>query len=83
MDAVVALTSLRTTAPWHHTPPPPQAIAFVTFDSHPAGGVFIPTMHTAVELPGSASAKERESCEARICVLLPLPESEEVPTARL
>ena len=45
---------------------------------------FIPTMHTAVELPGTEGAKVRESVEARVCVLLPLPPGEaEAPSARL
>lgn len=50
-----------------------EAMVFVTFDSHPPGGVFVPTMHTAVSLPGQEREPPRESCEIRCMVLLPLP----------
>eukprot|EP01051_Picozoa_sp_SAG22_P004064 SAG22_NODE_209_length_15177_cov_9.282995_14_plen_216_part_00 len=52
-----------------------EALVFVTYDSAPEGGVYIPTLHTAVELPGSAGRPPRESCEMRVACVLPLPAS--------
>jgi len=52
-----------------------EAMAFVTYDSHPEGGVFLPTLHTAIALPGQGAEAPRESCEVRVFCLLPLPPS--------
>lgn len=52
-----------------------EAVAFVTYDSHPEGSAFLPTLHTAIALPGQDAEAPRESCEVRVFCLLPLPPS--------
>ena len=49
-----------------------EALVFTTYDSHPAdGGIFCPTLHTAVPMPGSEGLQERESVEVRFFPYLP------------
>jgi hypothetical protein len=50
-----------------------EVMVFVTFDSHPDGDTFIPTLHTAIDLPGQEQEPPRESCEIRVLCMLPLP----------
>lgn len=51
-----------------------EALVFTTYDSHPSNGeVFCPTLHSAVNIPGSEGLQERESVEVRFFVNLPLP----------
>lgn len=51
-----------------------EALVFTTYDSHPAnGGVFCPTLHTAVAIPDTNGLQERESVEVRFFVQLDLP----------
>jgi len=47
-----------------------EVMVFVTFDSAD-GDAFIPTMHTAIDLPGTDGLQGRESCEIRINALVP------------
>jgi hypothetical protein len=61
-----------------------EVMVFVTFDSHPEGGVFIPTLHSAIDLPGQDHEPPRESCEIRVLCLLPLPGTDsKIPAANL
>ena len=48
-----------------------EVLVFTIFDSLD-GDDFIPTMHTAIDLPGSDGLQLRESCEIRINALVPL-----------
>ena len=51
-----------------------EALVFLTYDSHPPyGGLFCPTLHTAVDLPDSEGLQPRQSVEVRIFAELPLP----------
>ena len=51
-----------------------EALVFLTYDSHPPyGGLFCPTLHTAVDLPDSGGLQPRQSVEVRIFAELPLP----------
>ena len=50
-----------------------EALVFTTYDSHPAqGGIFRPTLHTAVPIDGSEGRQRRESVEVRFFPTLPL-----------
>ena len=55
-----------------------ELLVFVTYDSdmHP----FVPTMHSAFDLPGQDAHPERESVEARVICLM---EREEEARSRL
>lgn len=51
-----------------------EALVFTTYDSHPEdGGIFCPTLHTAVDIPDSEGLQERKSVEVRFFARLPLP----------
>jgi hypothetical protein len=50
-----------------------EALVFLGYDSHPAGGaIFRPTLHSAVDIPGSGGLHQRESIEVRLFCWLPL-----------
>ncbi|MDC0214804.1 hypothetical protein OAL14_08305 [Gammaproteobacteria bacterium] len=50
-----------------------EALVFLTYDSHPPyGGLFCPTLHTAVDVPDSEGLQPRQSVEVRIFAELPL-----------
>jgi len=46
-----------------------EVMVFVTFDSGP-GDDFVPTLHTAIDLPGTEGLAGRESCEIRVNALV-------------
>eukprot|EP00041_Stephanoeca_diplocostata_P010647 m.169483 g.169483 ORF g.169483 m.169483 type:complete len:344 (+) comp18244_c0_seq3:231-1262(+) len=52
-----------------------EAIVFKAFDSHPPGGTFMPTMHTAFDVPFPEGAPLRESCDIRCICILPIPDA--------
>ena len=52
-----------------------EVLVFLGYDSDPPDrGVFRPTLHTAVDIPGSEGKHQRESLELRMNGYLPLPE---------
>lgn len=64
-----------------------EVMVFRTFDSHPDGedgnGTFIPTLHSAISVPGQDEKDMRESCEARVLCLLPLPPGQGAALSKL
>lgn len=65
---------------WHYVPEftNQEVLVFKTFDS--AMDPFIPTMHSAFDLPNQDAAPCRESCEARVLCLM---HDDTMPTSKL